>query len=272
MSGDEPVAGARLEASLADLGQHLAWPGTPDLASSVTAHLRAHPRRKRRFTPLLAPLPAPRRAVAFATLLLVLLGGTVLGLSPAARDAVAGWLGLPGIRIDVGGPPPSPSLLGGDLNLGRPVTLEEARERARFEVLQPDPEILGAPDEIYLGDDPTGGRVSLVYRARPGLPSTQETSVGLLLTQFQASLSDELIEKSVAGGGTVDPVSVDGGRGYWIGGGAHVVLFIGADGFPIEETIRLAGPTLVWQQDGLTLRLESALSKPEALGIARTVR
>ena len=57
---------------------------------------------------------------------------------------------------------------------------------------------------------------------------------------------------------------MDGQPGIWVEG-EHVVseLF----GLP-----RLSGNVLLWEQDGLTLRLEGRLTKEQALELARSVR
>ncbi|MFN2489537.1 MAG: hypothetical protein ABR529_07340 [Actinomycetota bacterium] len=256
---------AELEASLVELGRHVAYPPVPDLSTRVGAALRARPRRAG-----WTSFVTPRRALALATVAAVLLAAVVLGFSPAARRAVADWLGVAGIRIDVGAPRPSPARLGDNLNLGRAAPLQRAREEVDFDVLEPT--ALGEPDEVYVADDLPGGRVSLLYEARPGLPKTATTDIGLLLMEFRARLDEEVIGKVVFEGGTVDPVKVNGEVGYWIGGGPHAVLFIDDDGEVVDDTLRLAARTLVWQRDGVTLRLESALTKQEALGLARSVR
>ena len=266
MGAERMMNDAELESTLRELGARLAYPPAPDLASRVTERLEARPRRLR----LLPQLALPRRALAVAALVLVVLAASVLGFSPTARRAVAEWLGLPGVRIKVGEEARTPGPLGRNLNLGRRVTLERAAQLASFEVRVP--ESPGAPDEIYFDDEPPGGRVTLLYRSGPGLRAITGTEVGLLVTQFRASIERDLIEKAVFEGGTVEPVAVDGASGYWIGGDPHVVFFLDAQGFPIEDTVRLSGHTLVWEEEDVVVRLESAMSLEESLHIARSVR
>lgn len=69
-------------------------------------------------------------------------------------------------------------------------------------------------------------------------------------------------------------VEVDGGRGYWIEGEAHRFFLYreGEGGEPRAEDYRLAGNVLLWERDGLTFRLESPLSRSEAIVIARSLR
>jgi len=256
-----------LEARLAGLADHLLYPPAPDLAGPVRAHLQARPTR-RPWDGL--ALPLRRRAPAFALVAAVVAVAAVLGLSGAARRAVAGWLGLPGLDVRIGGPEPAPRALGGDLNLGRPTTLRAARAGVSFEVRVP--EQMGAPDEVYVAHDVTGGRVSLVYRSGAGLPAAPHSGVGLLVTQFEATLEEELMQKVVSSGSRVDFVSVHGRRAYWISGAPHFLLYVDDHGDVVEETMRLAGNVLAWEEASVTVRLETALGRGRALEIARSMR
>lgn len=246
-----------------------------DVAAAVEARLEAAPRtgevvgvRPRRRMPRVVARGWVAVAAAVVAFALVLSG--VLVLSPSARRAVAGWLGLGGVRVEVTPTVSPPAPLGEELFLGDRMTLGEAEEEVSFDILLPD---LGPPDEVYVSSPLPDGLVSLVYAARPGLPAAPETEVGLLLVEIRASLGDEaFIHKVVGPGTTVEPVTVNGGRGFWLSGEPHVVLYLDADGRPIEDSVRLAGDVLLWEQGDVTLRLESALSKEEALRIAETVR
>jgi hypothetical protein len=260
---------ADLEARLSELGARIELPATPALAARVAAEVRARPRRSR--VRVLAPRPLERRAAALALGAIVLLGTIVLIASPAARTAVAGWLGLPGVRIEADGPAPSPGELGTDLHLGKRTTLAAAEAQTPFRILLPRARDLGEPDAVYLAYPPASGRVALVYGARPGIPRTDATGVGLLLMEFEARLDEDLLEKTVFEGGTVEPVTIGSKPGYWIGGGPHAVRLIDPGGGVVEDPLRLAARTLLWQHHGVTLRLEGALSKTEAVRLAATV-
>ncbi len=65
---------------------------------------------------------------------------------------------------------------------------------------------------------------------------------------------------------------MNGGRGYWIAGRPHVVLYRDEHGAIRDYTLRLATNTLVWRQGGLLLRLEAHISKAAALRIAGSMR
>ena len=268
--------------ALSDLGAHLDFPATPDLALAVATRLRAAPaarprdRRARGWLPGLPRLPGWRR-LAVAGLAAVLLAAAVLVVSPGTREAVARRLGLRGIDIRLGGERPTPTVTTRpgerlELGLGLRVTLEEARRRVAFPVLVPTAAGFQTPDAVFVNEiQPQGGRVDLVYRARPGLPASPYTDAGLLVTQFQGTLTPDFIKKVVAGG-LVEEVQVAGQPGYWFSGEPHFFTYLDTRGEITDEQTRLAGNTLVWQAGAQTLRLEGQLPKQEALRIAESMR
>jgi hypothetical protein len=269
-----------LERALADLAAALEFPPTPDLAAAVRARLgeapaAAPPGPAARVRRWLAGLAGWRRLAA-AGLAVLLLAAAVLVASPGTREAVARRLGLRGIGVELGGPPP-PTVTttpGGrlELGLGDRVTLEEARRRVDWPVLVPAVAGLGQPDAVYVNEAvPSGGRVDLVYRARPGLPASPFTDVGLLITEFQGRPTPEFLKK-VTAMGVVEQVTVGGEPGYWFSGEPHFFTYQDAAGTLREEQTRLAGNTLIWPRGDLTLRLEGELPKEEAIRIAESMR
>jgi hypothetical protein len=277
-----------LERALADLGGHLAYPPTPDLATSVRARLVAVPppaapwhRRLRTRPPLM---------LAAAILVVLLAVGVALVASPSARAAIAERLGVPGVTIwhipivpdrtpmvatPVGGYRETPTLVPVNvrLSLGEPLaSLAEARARVPYAVLAPTLPELGTPDELYLEPRPVGGQVALVYRARPGLPESVQTGVAVLVTQFQGRLEPGLIGKGLGPNSRLEQVAVNGRSALWIEGFPHQFIYYDRDGKMENALIRLAGNVLLWEQGGLTLRIEGSLSKEQALRIAESVR
>jgi hypothetical protein len=281
-----------LEQALADLGRHVEYPRTPDVAARVRRQLAEQPTRRR---PFWESWFQSQRRLAFALVALIALAGAALAISPEARTAVAERLGLRGVLIrevpslptslPAASPAATPSTplgvsaspvvptvtpsAGTRLSLGQLLTLDEARARVAFQVQLPA--ALGPPDEVYLLDIPPGGQVALVYYPRPDLPQARTTGVGLLLTAFQGTVSSGAFGKGIPPGTRLDEVRVNGGPGYWIEGDPHVFFYIDSRGQSRTETIRLAGNVLLWEQGQLTLRLESALSKDATLAIAASV-
>jgi hypothetical protein len=260
-----------LVATLVEIGARLRYPEPTRMAQAVRARLR-EPR------PRSAGWRAPAFAPAFVTLALLLIV-VALGL-PGVRSAAQEFLHLRGIDIfpvpSVPAPSPtsfpsvSPTLPGtipGDL-----VTLEEARRRVHFTVRQPTVSELASPDEVLL--DTTGGaeRVTLLYRDRAGLPPTQLSGVSALFVEFRGSVDATFFGKGVGPGTTLEEVTVNGGRGFWIAGAPHFFFYRDPAGGIQQETLRLAGNTLIWEQDGVTLRLEASVTKDQALRVAASVR
>ena len=167
-------------------------------------------------------------------------------------------------------PDSSAAPLGANLLLGERMTLEEAQARVSFPILVPDPARLGSPDEIYLRHRADGDMVSFVYYPRPGLPAVAETGVGLLLVQFEAPEGAFFMEKGVAPSNEARLVDVNGDDALWLGG-AHYLLIApdpSLEGDLGQRTTRTANNVLLWDEDGVTYRLESELSMAQAIALA----
>lgn len=250
-----------LEATLVDLGQRLAYPRPTAMAAAVRARLRARPR----------PVPWWRRyalapALVTAALLLLVLIVAVPGVRAAAQD----FLHLRGIDIfpvpSVPTLTPRPSSSSG-LAPGDRVTLAEAQRRVHFAIRQPAE--LGAPDEIYVDD---AERVTLVYRDRPGIPQSPATGVAALVVEFRGTLDSSFLGKAIGPDTTLTNVQVNGVPGYWLEGAPHFFFYRLENGSVLQETLRLAGNTLIWVQDGVTLRVEANVPMSTAVRIASTMR
>ena len=261
-----------LGAALAVVGRDLAFPEVPDLAPAVVRRLEQMPVRipvRERAAPVVRLPPVlrrPGRRVALALAAVLILAGS----------AVAGGLLVRGVRIliapEATTPPPSPTVsgpLGRTLFLGEEVTIARARQEVDFDLLVPT--AAGLPEPVaYVDDDPPGGRVSLVYRAGPSLPETEETGVGMLVMQFRGRFELPFLEKLVRAD-QVREVGVGGTPGYWVEG-EHTLVYLDERGVSFDERSRVAGNTLLWQRGDLTLRLESALPMEEAIRIAESMR
>ena len=236
---------AELELALRELGRHVEFPPTPDLASGVRRRLGD--RRRIRW----------QRPLVIALAVLGVAIGAVLAVQPA-RTAVLDWLGIRGARITrVEKLPSAPAL--GNLDLGRRITLAEARRRAPW-LLVPSAEGVGAPDLVARSAQVPGGKITLLWGTR--------RDVHLLLTEFRG---EAFIEKLVQPGAKVELLQVDGSPGAWLGG-SHVLMYRDRDGRIRDDTALLAGKTLLWQRGAVTLRLEGDFSREEALRIARSTR
>jgi len=258
------------------LDEHIDYPEVPDLAATIHARLSApdaaaraelarrldHPAQARWLVGL-------RRRVTLVIVAVVMVVGGALTVSPAARTAIAQWLGPRGIILF---PLPRrlPAPAGAGLQLGKRVSLATARARVTFRILTPT--TLGAPDEVYVrriaGGSAGDAVAALVYRARNGLPAAPHTSVGALLTEARGTVFAKFFDPNTY----MEPVTVDGQPGYWLTGRPHLFAYLDAQQRVRSETLRLAGDTLLWNRDGLVLRLETALSRDAALRLAAGVR
>jgi hypothetical protein len=245
---------SELELELRDL--RVEWPETPDVAGAVQGRLSVPPARRRWW------LDRPVWQLAVAATALVI---AVVMAVPPARSAVLDLLGFSSVRIVR--EEPRPSRFGQDLQLGEPVTLEQARRR--FPVLIPSE--VGEPDAVYLTEYPSV-RVDLVYRERPGLPASSNTGAGLLVTEFHA-VAMPLIEKTVGMGSSVERLTVGGDPAFFISGADHGFAYIQRGATGAFEPQRLAGNTLlVERSDGVLLRVEGEVGRDEAVRIAESVR
>jgi hypothetical protein len=237
-----------LERELAEL--QVEWPDTPDIAAAVSVRLAAPPRPRR----WILARPAWQVAIAVAALVIA-----VVMAVPPARSAVLDWLGLRSVRIEHR--EPRPSTFGRGLQLGTPVTLDQARRRAGFPVRVPG--ALGPPAAVYFSENPA--RIDLVYR--------DGKRVGVLVTELRATATP-VIEKAIGAASRFERLEVAGDRAYFISGAQHGFAYIPAGTQePAFEEQRLAGNTLlVERSDGLLLRIEGKLDRDAAVRIAESVR
>jgi hypothetical protein len=229
----------RVAEALEALRDEISWPDTPDLSAGTLSVLnrRARPKRGR-----ILALVAVAAVVAIGVVLVV----------PAARDAVAGWLGIRGVQIQRTDAVDALSI---DLRLGRPADIETVAETMGFVPLIPTE--LGTPDGAFFGS----GLLTLVW-ANEG---------PILLTQFRGDL-DPAILKEVPGATNLELVDVNGSSAIWITGAPHEVTYLGPGGDFDTSAARIAGNTLLWEVGEVTLRLEGVADLDDALAIAHSTR
>jgi hypothetical protein len=241
-----------LERALVALARDLDVPEVPDLVPGVLAAIE--PRR--------APRPAwPARRRALVVALAVLLAALAATLAiPEARSALFRVLHIGGARIEiVDDLPRVPVQLDLELFLGSRVSLEEARRTAGFELRELDDD----PDRVYVD---LNGTVWFLYG------SPEEVRLLVAQTPLQ-SVDQELLLKKLSGPGTrVEPVSVGGSPGVYVGGEAHFLVLLDELGNPVEESARLARDVLLWESGGIAYRLEGDFDRDRALELAGTLR
>jgi hypothetical protein len=237
---------ADLERELRSLAHAIDWPAV-DVASSTAAELRAG-RTTGRPPPRLSLWPR-RRVIALVVGALLLVAGT----------AVAARLALGSITIHVVPKLPSPASPAPPSSiLGRAASADEAASL----VSVPVDTALGAPDGVFLARSPAGRTASVTWNASVGTPHLDGTGWTAVLIAFRGT-DTVTATKQVLPRTTLVPVHVLGSPGYWIEGPHQLVLQ--------EGTLRLGGGVLIWTRNGVTYRLESTLSKADALAVGRTI-
>jgi hypothetical protein len=156
---------------------------------------------------------------------------------PSSRASLLRFFHLRGVTVTtIDSLPP----LTNHRSLGVPIPLDQAG----FRLLLPSGR---RPDTVYAGD----GGYWLRYP-------------GLLLFEFESGGGVEVLKKATLGETDVEYVRVGGHLGIWIGA-RHALYLPG--GPPVA-----AGRTLIWQDGDVTLRLEAAVGREQAIAIARGVR
>jgi hypothetical protein len=266
---DRCVPQAELEAQLRQLGRSLDVPTAPDYATRVRERLTAD-------SPTARPAAPSRRTTPvgwlrpLATAAAVLLSAVAVVLSvPATREAVAEMFGFDGVRVrslPITAPGPR-TTLDADLDLGEPVTLDQARQQVSFPVSVPSVPELGAPDSVHVRDERGLESVSLVYGPGAGFPAGADSQVGVLVSEYSGS-AIPYFEKLIEAGAPMTHVTV---AGRWPGlyfATPHEVVVRSSDGVVHADQPRLSAPTLVWVRGGVTYWLEAAVDLQRALAVA----
>ena len=230
---------SELELALVNLGRELDYPETPDLGGAVRRRL-AEGRRPLQW----------RRPLVIAVAALLVVVAAVLAV-PQARSHVLDWLGIGSVTIHRVDELPAIESRD-DLELGRRVTLEQARERAQFPIRVPALDELGEPAFYFRREI---GAVSLLYGS--------ERQPKVLITEL---IAPGAVDKLVTAETGFEPVREGDWSGAWLEG--DHVLYIPTNG----DALRLAGNTLVVRgPDAVTVRIEADVSKQEAIRILRSM-
>jgi hypothetical protein len=259
-----------LEHRFQELAGYVRFPPTPDLASATRRLLAGQPAR--------AVAPAPvrptgwRPRLAIAAVLLILLVASVLAISSPARDAVARWLDIPGIRLLFDEDDGSPDGPEGAVRswLGTLTPLESMQDQVPFPIAVPQADSLAMPDESYLLVDAGAPLVSLIYLENADRPAVPGSDVGVLIMQFAGDSDTVWMQKQLLEEGTrMEVVRMNGIEALWIEGAHKLTLLPDAASTPAT---RSAGNVLLWNRNGVTYRIESALPMASVIAIAETMR
>jgi hypothetical protein len=285
-----PQTTADLGAALADLAETTV-PG-PDFAARLEAQMRIHAGRSPSQEPsVLQEETAPTKGVIttspHASLLRLactavrrfdqrphwriaaaMAAGFLLALIlvPIARAGVEAALGVVHIRWSSSPVPPAssptPTLLPSLLDLAGETTLAEAQRKAGFAIRLPSyPPDLGPPQHVFFQN--LGGPAVVLVWTDPQQPDRVRMSL-------QALSSDDFVWKVQPQ--KVEQTSVHGRFALWLTGPYELQIRYGAQ---ISYDVRylVTGHALVWvDENGVTYRLETDQSLPEAVRIAESLR
>lgn len=209
-----------------------------------------------------------------------------VGAFEPSRSAIASWLGIGAVRIELverADPPtttttaahghssasaPVPTSSAPEPPTSTPVTLDATEiaavaDRLSFPLHLADPAVAGGPVAIALdpasGTTPTSDVVTVTY--------PEFTLVELAtLPNGQPSMA-----KLLPPGTTVTPVTVAGRPGMWIAGDPHELMYLDREGRAQTDTVRQAGNVLLWEDGGITHRIEGLGSLDRAQAIAASL-
>lgn len=241
-----------------DLGTALStldveWPSTPALSAAVMARATAdrHPAVVR------LPLSRPKRIMLIAAATVLLLAGAAV----AAKIIID----LGAVVVEVTPSRPGNLPTSSIAPTGEPVTLEEAAVLLGENIALPTR--LGSPDRVWADEVFTDAgevaRVTVAWRAGPGLPEISDTRYGAVLMVFEGDAnlaSKEPYEDT----GVLQLETVEGVDYYWTTG-THLLELLTGEGVAY---VRVDGNVLLWRDGPHTMRLETALPKAETIRIA----
>jgi len=123
---------------------------------------------------------------------------------------------------------------------------------------------VGSPGETSLAPTVDGVATGL-----PGPGDSREVTVDgrvVLVSVIEGVLSDEVLVKTLGPDTDIVEVAVGNDPGLWISGAAHELAYVSPDGTVAFE--RIAGNTLLWQDDQMIGRLEGFESVDAAVEFA----
>ena len=265
-----------LEKRLYESARTFEYPPTPNVTASVSWTSLSQAKRR--------PVRGLSTRLAWALAILLIVVSGLLAVPPV-RAQILEFMQIGAIRIFLGEPSATPTSrataaapssgaglpappptavpqvtatpLASFLSLAGETTLAEARTQAGFPVRLPNhPEDLGAPDLVFL-QDLSGPAVLLVW-----LESGNEEEIEISLLEmgpgtFAGKSVPEVIQET----------NVDGHAALWTEG-PHLLQF--KSGYQMVNLV-VKGNVLIWEEGGITYRLESDRSLGEAVKIAESL-
>lgn len=226
------------------------YPATPDIAGVTRAALRPPPRKARMWLR------------AAAVIALALLAGMLF--VPEIRAGVLEFLRVGAVRIFFTSSTPAPTGIPGtqssETTEANSVTLEDAERVLGVPIRLPSyPADLGMPDTVSIEDDRVAV-VTLVWH----MPNTDDARLVLQMIGAGVEVAKYGLPDAVQ-------VSVNGEIAVWLET-PHFIEMTDSDGRIISDTSWLIqSHVLVWVDQSITYRLETAQRLSEALQIAESL-
>jgi len=264
------------ENRLLSAARELPYPPTPDIAGQVRRRL-ANERSPRSL--------AYGRAAWTAAVVIILLLATILLVLPV-RAAVLDFLQIGAVRIflveptptltptpapptatpmhsgatslPTAAPSPTPIYPASPLDLQGETTLDQALDRLLFTPSLPGyPPDLGNPDRVFLQDQE--GQVLFLIWTDPQQPDKVRLSLNIIGPG--SWVATKMIPT------VIDQTRVNDQEAFWAEGPYMMWLTNGT----LDVRRLVDGHVLIWEQDGLTYRLETDLPMEEAVKIAESL-
>ena len=202
-----------------------------------------------------------RLGVAIAVAIAAGVIAVVPNTRAAVADIVSHILRFAGVEIHISSAPsglvptaPLPSVAA--LPSQRAVSLDEARQLTRLPVGVPSS--LGPPQAVLVSDPAPDGSprvVSLLYRGGAVRIDEYAGEVDLTFTKVASNVTFVQVRDLPA---------------VWIDG-FHELSYVDQMGQVHPATIRVAGPTLLWQNGSVAYRIEGLASADEAVAVAESI-
>jgi hypothetical protein len=231
-----------LEVRLVELGGALDHPPGDGLVARVRSEIHEVLPARVRHWPV-------RLAAAVAVVLLA------VAALPSSRDAIANFFRVDGVQLRStrDRPPTSPSST--TPPVAEATTVAAAQRVVEFTIAVPDN---GIEPTVTLDPAVPGGLVTLDY------PDYR-------ITEFAAPPGEAPFAKFVDRRTKVAPTTVRGVVGYWITGTHHELAFLDRNDQVRTSTIRTTGHVLLWNERGVTIRIEGPHTLAAAQDVAASI-
>jgi len=253
------------ENKLRSIAKEMEYPRTPDIARSVTTHLRTA--IQPRFN---------SKALAWSLTIILVLCSSMM-LIPPARAAILEIIQIGVVRIFPRSIEPTAEVIhtatpvvitstapASDLipilnQMAGKTTLIDAQNKVEFPILLPTyPADLGQPDNVYL-QNADGNMVILVWL------DPQQPDKVLISLHFIPNGSWAIHKMSPK---VIQETRVNGQQAIWAEGPYPLILRNG----DVQFTRLIEGHVLIWADDEITYRLETDLPILEAIKIAESLK